>query len=128
MTNGLHHIGQLLRYGAAGVAGNVIGYAIFLGFIWSSVDPVVASGLTYIIVLCGNYIVHRKWVFNSEGRHASDVPRYLFAYFLGLVTTMASMKMLSSLMRPELAQIFVILLSAGVIYGSLVVLRFGKSG
>lgn len=109
-----------------GVASNFIGYLFFLFLIRLSVEPVIATGLTYVTILTGNYIVNRIWVFRSRGNHASDAPRYLLAYGIGFVTSMGSMKLLSGHMRPEFAQIFVILLSALVIYASLVLLRFGS--
>ncbi len=84
--------------------------------------------MTYVIVLSANYAMSRRWVFRSTENHRSDAPRYLLAYTFGLFVTIGSMGILSGLMRPEFAQIIVTLLSALVIYGSLVLLRFGRRG
>ncbi len=119
---------RFIRYGIAGILSNGFGYSLFLIISYFLNHPVVASTATYVIVLSTNYAISRKWVFRSIEKHRSDVPRYLLAYTAGLIVTVVSMGVLSRLMRPELAQIIVILLSALVIYGSLVLLRFGSRG
>ena len=119
---------RIVRYGIAGVLSNLIGYGLFLLLLAVLENAIVASGLTYVIVLSANYLVSRKWVFKSRSTHKTDVPTYLLAYGLGLATTIVSMKILSGYMRAEFAQLVVVVLSALVIYGSLVVLRFGRRG
>ena len=50
----------------------------------------------------------------------------LLAYGVGFIAALGGMGVLSNFLYPALAQVVVILLSAGVIYGCLVVFRFGR--
>ncbi|EKE44163.1 GtrA family protein [Oceaniovalibus guishaninsula JLT2003] len=124
MTGGLGRIG---RYGIVGIGSNLFCYAVFLGLIAASVPAVPASGGVYILGLTISYLLNRSWSFRSRGSHASDLPRFLLAYGIGLVFSLVSMWVLIRWMHPAFAQIVTTLAAALVIYTSLTILKFGGS-
>ncbi|WP_241147934.1 GtrA family protein [Minwuia thermotolerans] len=110
-----------------GILCNLLGYGLFLILHFAGLNPVLVSGITYIIMVSVSYLVNRTWAFRSRCSHSRDMPRYLLAYFIGLVAAMGSMHVLIFFMHPALAQIIVIGLAAIIIYVSLEILRFGRS-
>lgn len=123
----LHNEGrQILRYGIVGVTQNGVMYLIFLALIWAGTEPVLAAGLCYLGGVALSYVLNRNWSFSSQAGHRQDLPKFLAAYGIGLVASMAGIAVLTLWFRPEIAQLFNILFCAGVIYGSLRLLRFGN--
>lgn len=123
---GAELVSRFLRYGTVGVLVNFSGYGLFLFLLFAGLPPVPATGITYVVMVLTSYLVNRNWTFRSQRSHASDVPRYLLAYGIGLVVAMGAMYLLSDLLNPALAQVFVIVLAALVIYASLELVRFGR--
>ncbi len=118
-------IGYLARYGAVGLASNISLYVFFVAFVWAGVSPVVAAGTCYAAGICLNYILHRRYTFRSTSVHRADVPKYVLAMGTGFIATLILIAVLTKWMRPEIAQILNVLLTAGVIYAMLRLLRFG---
>ncbi|MEM9086081.1 MAG: GtrA family protein [Pseudomonadota bacterium] len=117
---------SLYRYGLVGIASNALVYGVFLALIWSAVPPVWATGMCYGIGLIVSYLANRVWSFESTADHRSDLPRFLLAYGIGFVATLVFMSALVTFLRPELAQIVNIGLTAIAIYASLQALGFGR--
>lgn len=118
---------RLIRYGTVGALTNLFGYALFLILLIFGLPAVLTTGVTYFILVALSYFANRYWTFRSVNNHSRDIPRYIMAYGVGLVVALVSMHLLSSLMHPAIAQIFVICLTAVAIYSSLELLRFGQS-
>ena len=72
-----------------------------------------------------SYVLNRKWTFGSSGGHKRDVPKFVIAYSIGLVSTLGTISQLLRWLPAELAQIVNIGLTAVVIYICLRLLRFG---
>ncbi len=119
-------VSRFLRYGTVGVLVNLSGYGLFLCLLFAGLPPVPATGTTYVVMVLTSYLVNRSWTFRSQRSHASDVPRYMLAYGIGLAATTGAMHLLVGLMDPALAQVIVIVLAAFVIYASLELVRFGR--
>ncbi len=119
---------RITRYGIVGVMTNLFGYLIFLAFLSTNMLPVLATGITYLIIVAAGYYANRRWAFRSGSTHSRDVPRYLLAYGIGLIVALGVMQVVSMILHPAIAQIIAIILAAIAIYCSLEILRFGKSG
>lgn len=119
-------IRSLLRFGMVGAANNSIVYVLFLVMIWFGVAPVVASGLCYCIAIATGYLANRYWSFEARSAHARDIPRYMAAYLIGLAFAFMSMWVLTKWMPPAYAQLICIVLTAFVVFGSLIIMRFGR--
>ena len=126
MARDISLMGRLARYGVVGIATNLPGYGIFLSILWSGLPPTLATGVTYVLAVGLSYIANRTWSFQSTASHRNDAPRYAIAYGIGLGVAMLSMYALSAWIRPEIAQILVIGITAGVIFTVLELLKFGK--
>lgn len=127
MTETRSEIGRLARYGLVGLFTNGSIYLLFLAMIWTGMYPVLASGLCYGLGVALSYLLNRRWTFNSKGKHRQDIPRFLLAYGVGLIVTLVSMWGLIQIMVPELAQLVTAAITAGSIYTSLRILRFGHN-
>jgi putative flippase GtrA len=114
------------KYGIVGIGTNVTLYIVFLGLIWTTIEPVLASGLCYVLGLTLSYYFNRRWTFRSESSHRQDISRFLLAYGLGFIVTITSMNILIIFLNPELAQILTIGVAAIAIYIVLHLLKFGQ--
>lgn len=117
---------SLLRYATVGVASNLAVYLVFLGFLWLGVTPFWAVAICYAIGLSLSYGFNRQWSFESTATHRADLLRFGFAYGTGLIATLVFISVLTLFLRPEVAQIINIGLTAAVIYGCLTLSGFGK--
>ncbi len=117
---------SLYRYGLVGVASNLAVYSVFVALIWSAVPPVWAAAICYALGLSISYLVNRRWSFESTVSHRSDLLRFLLAYGAGLIATLVFISVLTLFLRPEIAQVINIGLTAVMIYIGLRVLRFGQ--
>ena len=114
------------RYGAVGIAINVLAYLFFLLLLAVDMAPVTATGVTYVVAVCMAYVGHRWFTYRSRSPHGSDLPRFAIAHGVGLITSLASMALLVRHMPPELAQIFGILLAAAAIFLTLEITGFSR--
>ena len=119
-------LSRLLRYGFVGLATNGALYLVFIALLRLGVGPTVAAGLCYALGVALSYLLNRRWTFASDASHGRDLPRFLLAYGIGLVSTMATITLLLRWLRPELAQLLNIAITALVIYASLRLARFGQ--
>jgi len=119
-------LSRLLRYGFVGLATNGALYLVFIALLRLGVGPTVAAGLCYALGVALSYLLNRRWTFASDASHGRDLPRFLLAYGIGLVSTMATITLLLRWLRPELAQVLNIAITALVIYASLRLARFGQ--
>lgn len=119
-------VGRLLRFGTVGVLVNLAGYGFFLILLFVALPPVLATGIAYVVAVLMGYLINRRWTFRSKRSHASDLPRYLLAYGVGLFVAVGTMHLLVGLMAPEHAQLIVMVLMPLVIYPSLELVRFGR--
>jgi len=125
-VNGSGRRKRFFRYGIVGLLANVMGYGMFLLLLFMGTSPVLATGITFVVMVSVGYVANRRWTFRSREAHARDLTRYLAAYSAGLMVAMGAMYVLAGFMPPALAQVGVIGLSAIVIFFSLEFLRFGQ--
>ena len=99
---------------------------MFLLLLQIPTPPVLASGVCYVLGVALSYVLNRRWTFASTDSHRKAVPKFVLAYGIGLGCTLITMGILTSWLRPELAQILNAVITALVIYASLRLLRFGR--
>ncbi len=117
---------RLYRYGAVGIATNLALYFVFVLFLRLGLAATVAAALCYGLGVIMSYMLNRYWTFSSTVTHSRDIPKFLLAYGVGLVSTLLTITLLMLWLPPELAQIINIGLTALVIYSSLRLIRFGQ--
>ncbi|WP_312887514.1 GtrA family protein [Microvirga arabica] len=109
-----------------GAVTNLSLYVLFLLLVWAGGAPLLISALCYVLGVIMSYLLNRRWTFASRSSHSHDLPRFLLAYGIGLGTTLVSMNLLINLLRPAIAQILTIGVTALSIYASLYLMRFGQ--
>jgi len=119
-------LNRFARFATVGVATNGMLYIAFLALLRAGTAPVSAAGLCYVAGTLLSYVLNRRWTFASGQSHRRDLPRFLVAYGIGLVSTLATIALLTRWLRPAIAQILNIGLTALVIYFSLRLLHFGR--
>jgi putative flippase GtrA len=119
---------SLYRYALVGIGSNLAVYLVFVAFVWTGISAVWAAAVCYGVGLSLSYAFNRQWSFESTASHRSDLVRFLFAYGVGLVATLVFISVLTTVLRPEIAQILNIGLTAAVIYACLTLTGFGKGG
>ncbi len=117
---------SFLRYVVVGLGTNGSLYLLFVALVWAGLPPVLTAGLTYVLGVTLSYVLNRAWSFQSTASHGRDLPRFLISYGIGFVATMGFIALLTKWLRPEVAQIFNIGLTAVVIYLSLRFMGFGR--
>jgi len=117
---------SLYRYALVGIGSNASVYLVFVVLIWSGVSAVWAAAICYGIGLILSYTLNRKWSFESTAGHRLDLARFAISYGVGFVATLVFITILTTFLRPEIAQILNIGLTAMVIYTSLRLTRFGQ--
>lgn len=117
---------SLYRYGLVGLGSNLVVYCVFVLLIWGAVPPVWAAALCYVLGLSISYLANRRWSFESTAGHRSDLVRFFMAYGVGLVSTLVFISVLTLFLRPEIAQVINVGLTAIVIYTALRQFRFGQ--
>jgi putative flippase GtrA len=121
-----NEIQRLYRYVAVGITTNVTLYLVFILFLRFGLTPTEAAGLCYGLGVAMSYLLNRRWTFSSTDSHRRDIPKFLLAYGIGLVSTLLTIMLLILWLPPELAQIVNMGLTALVIYGSPRLFRFGR--
>ena len=116
---------RLTRFGVIGLANNAALYLLFLLLLQMSVRPIWAAGVCYCVGVCASYIFNRTWAFQSRGTHKEDMPKFLAAHAIGVCSTIVVLDFLLGWLRPEVAQILNVGITAVIIYVSLSLLRFG---
>ena len=94
---------------------------------WSARRWAPAELVGYVLGLVLSYLLNRRWSFESEASHGRDLPRFLFSYGAGFLATLVFIVVLTRWMRPEIAQVFNVGLTAMVIYLCLRLTGFGKA-
>ncbi len=118
---------SFLRYVIVGLGTNGSLYLLFVALIWAGLTPVLTAGLTYVLGVTLGYVLNRNWSFKSNASHGRDLLRFLISYGIGFVATMVFIVLLTRFMRPEIAQILNIGLTAVVIYSCLRLTGFGRA-
>ena len=69
---------SIIKYFVVGLGSYLIYLLLLIGMVEGlSLDPVLASFLSFIPVLIISYILSRNWIFYSERNHRSTFSRYL---------------------------------------------------
>jgi putative flippase GtrA len=98
---------------------------VFVLMVQFGIAPVVATGSCYVLGMILSYLVNRRWTFDSTAGHGRDLPKFLLSHGVGFVSALGFILLLTRWMRPEIAQILNIGLTAMVIYLVLRLTRFG---
>lgn len=119
---------SLLRYAGVGLLTNGLLYVLFVLLIRAGLAPVATAAVCYGLGLTLSYVLNRRWSFQSRASHRRDLPRFLLSYGVGFLATLVFIWALTRWMRPEIAQILNIGLTAITIYLCLRLTRFGHIG
>ena len=75
----------IVRYVVVGVLGTAIHFGILAALVeWFHMDPVLSSGIGFVVTLIVSYVLNHTWTFRSTARHRSALPRYVAVSVLGL--------------------------------------------
>ena len=116
-----------VRYAIVGAISNSVAYGAFLGLVHIRVTAVYASGLCYAIALALGYVGNFFWAFRSESSHVTDIPRYLLTHAVGILFAMSSISIMLTWFRPAVAQLLTVVITAFVLYLTLLLVRFGRA-
>ena len=125
MTFTSDELRRLMRFGIVGVASNAALYVVFLLLLQLAVPPLWAAAICYVLGVAVSYTFNRAWSFESRDSHREDLPKFLVAHGVGIVSTIVVLKVLLVWLRPEIAQLINIAITAVVIYVNLALLGFG---
>ncbi|WP_425404939.1 GtrA family protein [Hwanghaeella sp.] len=125
MTNLLVEAQRFSKYGIIGLINNAALYALFVVVVYLGISPVAAAGTCYVLGVIISYLLNRRWAFGSSNSHSHDFPRFILAYGVGLVSTLATISVLLIWLPPQVAQILNVGITACVIYGMLRLVSFG---
>lgn len=76
---------RFLAYGAVGFTGTVVHYALLLGLVaLARLDAMFASTVGAIAGAIANYLLNRRFTFESERRHREALPRFCAVAVVGL--------------------------------------------
>lgn len=121
-------MGTFLKYGLVGLVSNLVLYGLFLLLLVVGVPAVAASMLCYVLGVAASYLANRSWSFASTQTHRQDLPKFMLAYGLGLVSTAATISLLLMWLPAAIAQVLNIGVTAVIIYACLRLFRFGDAG
>jgi putative flippase GtrA len=81
-----------LRFALVGLAGAAMYYAL----LWSMVElggvpALLASSLAFALVVAENYLLHRRWTFDSRAPHRQAFPRFVLMALCGAAVNAAAM-------------------------------------
>jgi putative flippase GtrA len=81
-----------LRFALVGLAGAAMYYAL----LWSMVElggmpALAASSLAFALVVAENYLLHRRWTFDSRAPHRQAFPRFVLMALCGAAVNAAAM-------------------------------------
>jgi putative flippase GtrA len=85
---------QLLRYGAVGLASNLLCYLAYLGLTRLGTDPKLAMSLLYVLGVLQTFVFNRRWTFEYSGEGRRVFYRYCAAYGAGYLTNLAVLYLL----------------------------------
>jgi putative flippase GtrA len=81
---------QSLVFGVVGaVLAGVYFVVAYAGSTILHLEPEIASGLTYVLMIPPAYYAHRLITFQSEGLHRVALPRFVVTSFIGTVLSYA---------------------------------------
>ncbi len=125
MTSAVFARRSLVRFGIVGVASNLALYLVFLLLLTLVVEPLWAAAACYLMGIAVSYLLNRSWSFKSRDQHGKDLPKFLLAQGVGVCSTIFVLKSLLTWLRPEIAQLINIAITAVINYGVLLLLGFG---
>ncbi len=75
----VHQVG---RYGLAGAANTVVGFALIFGLQTLGTRPAIANAAGYLVGFLLSFVLQRAFVFGSTSTSSSDFARFLVAFLL----------------------------------------------
>ncbi len=77
--------GVIIRYGLVGLLGTLLHFTCVILFVEAvRLDPVLGSGLGFLLVLVVSYILNRTWTFRSKSKGARQFIIYTLVSLSGL--------------------------------------------
>jgi putative flippase GtrA len=76
---------EVVRFGLVGLTGT--GFYVMTTLIlerYARQSAPLSASIAFVLVVAGNYCVHRTWTFRSKRRHLQAAPRFLATSFGGL--------------------------------------------
>lgn len=76
---------KMFRYGMVGLLGTALHFASVIFLVEKAfLDPVIGSGLGFILVLVVSFFLNRSWTFRSNNRSPRQFLIYTFVSLIGL--------------------------------------------
>jgi putative flippase GtrA len=116
---------RLVRFAIVGVASNAALYLVFLLLLQLAVPPLWAAAICYALGVSVSYVANRAWSFESRDPHRADLPKFLVAHGVCMISTIVVLNVLLVWLRPELAQLVNVAVMAVITYLTLALLGFG---
>lgn len=86
--------GQFWRYGAVGLASNLVLYGLYLALTRWGMPSKLAMTLLYATGVAQTFVFNKRWSFRSGGPAGAQLRRYVAAYALGYVFNFAGLFLL----------------------------------
>ncbi len=74
---------QFLRYIAAGVLTNVLGYSLYLLITWAGLGHKTTMTMLFFVGIAVSFWLNRNWAFRRVDSSSGALPRFLVAYLVG---------------------------------------------
>ncbi|CAD6002674.1 GtrA family protein [Agreia sp. COWG] len=74
---------RVVRFGALGVANNLLAYAIFAGLTLAGVASIAAATITYVLGMVVSYLGNRSFTFRHTGSARRSLVRFLIVNAVG---------------------------------------------
>ena len=83
---------EFTRFAVVGATATAIHAAVFTALIEAtSIDPVPATALAFVVAFAAGFALNRRWTFGSRADPIGQLPRYLAAQLAGLALNAAIM-------------------------------------
>lgn len=107
-------VGELLRFGAVGLANTVLGLVLIWGAMAAGLSPAPANLAGYAVGLVVSYVLNRRFTFAATTSLSASLPRWvglaLVGYMLNLGIVLFAIEMFT--LNPYVSQVFGVVLYA----------------
>lgn len=90
---------QFIKFGLVGLINTSVSLIIYYICIFMNLDPVISSGIGYILSSLVGYLINGKWVFkDGDIKSHRTIARYYLCYGTSFLLNLVSMYVLVSVM------------------------------
>lgn len=92
--NRMGFLHQLIKYGAVGLATNLLLYFAYLAVTFVGLSPIIAMSLLYVVGVLLSFWANRNWTFVHQGLQSVSFRRYIVTYLLGYLINLSALYVL----------------------------------